>query len=313
MNVFKNYTKLFVMLACAISLICCIGVSKILAMESNVEIPAIATKNDTEQNSIPSAQLELDTITDNILTELNTSFIKNNKIDAMGTSLALMMMLGYSCIGCIPPHVATTSSFVHASGAMLNQHEKNKVYTELVENLNELKRFTQQILVEKSSSQYSEKILDVTKALEKNLRVEMKSNRRTFFLKIMVAIPFIIGYFMFSEINAASKLYPESFSEITNMMKMQNSNKDAKLSDEQIIQAKVGAVAGVIVEAILRVGYGFSKDGNYYMLPWLSGAILEMINLHYIRCSNRDYCKTALEKINEIKKILADGKANATV
>jgi len=308
MNTFKNYTKLFVMFVCTITLVCCAGVSNILAMESNVEIPAIAT-NDNSQGECQKLQADLDAITENIFTELNTSLIKKNKIDAMGTSLALTMILGYAFIGCIPPHVATTSSLVHASSAMLNQHEKNKAYSELVENLKELKSFTQHLLCEKSDNQYSERILNITNNIEKNLRAEMKSNRRTFFLKIMVAIPFIIGYFTFTEINAASKLYPEVFSETTNMMKMRNPNKDANLSDNQIIQAKVGATVGVIVEAFLRIGYGFSNEGNYYMYPWLSGAILEMINLHYTRCSNRDYCKMALDSVNEIKKILINGQS----
>ena len=195
MNILKNYIKLFLMVVTAMVFSCHVEKTSALVAENVFENTVVAGDGQSKDNE--SLLAELDSITEKIFATFDKSLIKNNKADAMGTSLAIVMMLGYAFIGCVPPHAASSASFVHATGGMLNQKIKNEKYSDRAENVEELKKIIQQLLSKNHNGLYTEKILSITKTIEKGVLAETKLNRRAYLARILASIPFIIGYFIF--------------------------------------------------------------------------------------------------------------------
>ena len=108
-------------------------------------------------------------------------------------------------------------------------------------------------------------------------------------------------------------MYPEIFSETQNLIKLQTHDKDRKLNESEVLKAKISAGFGVLVDAFLRLGFGFSKDGKYYMYPWLIGAIFDVVTLYYINHSDSNWNKATLGTLDEIKRVLMDVKYYETV
>ena len=180
------------------------------------------------------------------------------------------------------------------------------VYLDRAENIEEFKKNIQLLIAKDSNGLYAENMFKITDIIEKKILSEAKSNKRAFWGRVITSMPFVIGYFIFSEFNATSKLYPEVLNEVKNLIKANSFNKNRALTEAENQSAEFQAGVGVSVEALLRLGFGFSSDGKYYMYPWIIGAILEVVNFYYINSSNSNSSKVALNKLKEIKKLLSE-------
>jgi hypothetical protein len=283
---------------------CSAETSKNLAEANTVEVTSFIGAADVDDSECLFA--ELNSITENILATFDKSIIKNNKADLIGTALAIGMMMSYASIGAVSPHVASSATLVHAASSMLNQKIKNSVYLDRAENIEEFKKNIQLLIAKDFNGLYAKNMFKITNLIEKKILSEVKSKKRAFWGRVITSMPFIIGYFIFSEFNATSKLYPEILNEVKNLIKANNPDKNRALTEAENQVAEIQAGVGVSVEALLRLAFGFSSDGKYYMYPWLIGAVLEVINFYYINSSNSNSSKVELSKLKEIKKLLSE-------
>ncbi|MFA6535753.1 MAG: hypothetical protein WCS92_05870 [Candidatus Babeliales bacterium] len=304
MNILKNYIRLSLVFAYFMVFFCSAETSKNLAEANTVEVTSFIGAADVDDSECLFA--ELNSITENILATFDKSIIKNNKADLIGTALAIGMMMSYASIGAVSPHVASSATLVHAASSMLNQKIKNSVYLDRAENIEEFKKNIQLLIAKDFNGLYAKNMFKITNLIEKKILSEVKSKKRAFWGRVITSMPFIIGYFIFSEFNATSKLYPEILNEVKNLIKANNPDKNRALTEAENQVAEIQAGVGVSVEALLRLAFGFSSDGKYYMYPWLIGAVLEVINFYYINSSNSNSSKVELSKLKEIKKLLSE-------
>ena len=304
MNILKNYIRLSLVFAYFMVFFCSAETSKNLAEANTVEVTSFIGAADVDDSECLFA--ELNSITENILATFDKSIIKNNKADLIGTALAIGMMMSYASIGAVSPHVASSATLVHAASSMLNQKIKNSVYLDRAENIEEFKKNIQLLIAKDFNGLYAKNMFKITNLIEKKILSEVKSKKRAFWGRVITSMPFIIGYFIFSEFNATSKLYPEILNEVKNLIKANNPDKNRALTEAENQVAEIQAGVGVSVEALLRLAFGFSSDGKYYMYPWLIGAVLEVINFYYINSSNSNSSKVELIKLKEIKKLLSE-------